>query len=93
MHAGSWESRGEAFEWHEAKPSASQASRVLSQIPEYLSVCAVINRQIDLADDRRQRDESPFVSVTSRRLIVPKLLSNKRPGTGEAVQELGKPRG
>ena len=21
MHAGSWESRGEAFEWHEAKPA------------------------------------------------------------------------
>ena len=29
MHAGSWESTREAFEWHEAKPSASLASRVL----------------------------------------------------------------
>ena len=32
MHAGSWESTREAFEWHEAKPSASLASRVLSQL-------------------------------------------------------------
>ena len=24
MHAGSWESTKEAFEWHEAKPSPSQ---------------------------------------------------------------------
>ena len=30
MHAGSWESTREAFEWHEAKPSVSLASRVLS---------------------------------------------------------------
>ena len=34
MHAGSWESTREAFEWHEAKPSASLASRVLSQLPK-----------------------------------------------------------
>ena len=34
MHAGSWESTTEAFEWHEAKPSASLASRVLSQLPK-----------------------------------------------------------
>ena len=34
MHAGSWESTREAFEWHEAKPSASVASRVLSQLPK-----------------------------------------------------------
>ena len=32
MHAGGWESTREAFEWHEAKPSASLASRVLSQL-------------------------------------------------------------
>ena len=32
MHAGSWESTREAFEWHEAKPSASLASRVLSKL-------------------------------------------------------------
>ena len=32
MHAGSWESTREAFQWHEAKPSASLASRVLSQL-------------------------------------------------------------
>ena len=30
MHAGSWESTREAFEWHEAKPNASLASQVLS---------------------------------------------------------------
>ena len=37
MHAGSWEStRLEAFEWHETKPSASLASRVLSQLPKYI---------------------------------------------------------
>ena len=34
MHAGSWESTREMFEWHEAKPSASLASRVLSQLPK-----------------------------------------------------------
>ena len=34
MHAGSWESTREAFEWHEAKPGASLASRVLSQLPK-----------------------------------------------------------
>ena len=34
MHAGNWESTREAFEWHEAKPSASLASRVLSQLPK-----------------------------------------------------------
>ena len=34
MHAGSWEGTREAFEWHEAKPSASLASRVLSQLPK-----------------------------------------------------------
>ena len=34
MHAGSWESASETFEWHEAKPSASLASRVLSQLPK-----------------------------------------------------------
>ena len=34
MHAGSLESTREAFEWHEAKPSASSASRVLSQLPK-----------------------------------------------------------
>ena len=34
MHAGSWESTRDAFEWHEAKPSASLASRVLSQLPK-----------------------------------------------------------
>ena len=32
MHAGSWENTREAFEWHEAKPSASLASRVLFQL-------------------------------------------------------------
>ena len=34
MHAGSWESTGEAFELPEAKPSAFLASRVLSQLPK-----------------------------------------------------------
>ena len=36
MHVGSWESTRKAFEWHEAKPSASLhvASRVLSQLPK-----------------------------------------------------------
>ena len=34
MHVGSWESTRRAFEWHEAKPSASLASRVLSQLPK-----------------------------------------------------------
>ena len=34
MHAGSWESTREVFEWHEAKLSASLASRVLSQLPK-----------------------------------------------------------
>ena len=36
MHVGSWESTREAFEWHEAKPSASLASRVFSQLPKYI---------------------------------------------------------
>ena len=35
MHdVGNWESTRKAFEWHEAKPSASLASRVLSQLPK-----------------------------------------------------------
>ena len=34
MHAGSWESTREAFEWHEAKPSASLASQVVFQLPK-----------------------------------------------------------
>ena len=34
MYAGSWESTREAFEWHEAKPSASLTSRVLLQLPK-----------------------------------------------------------
>ena len=33
MHAGSWKSTREAFEWHEAKPSALLASGVFSQLP------------------------------------------------------------
>ena len=32
MHLGSWKSTREVFEWHEAKPGASLASRVFSQI-------------------------------------------------------------
>ena len=36
MYAGSWVSKREAFEWHKAKPSASLASRVLSQLPKYI---------------------------------------------------------
>ena len=45
MHAGSWESIREAFEWHEAKPSASLASRVLSQLPKCIhnSIDAQLN--------------------------------------------------
>ena len=34
MHAGSWESKREAFEWHKARPSVSLASQVLSQLPK-----------------------------------------------------------
>ena len=34
MHAVSWESTRDAFKWHEAKPSASLASRVLSKLPK-----------------------------------------------------------
>ena len=34
MPAGRWESTREAFEWHEAKPSAFLASRLLSQLPK-----------------------------------------------------------
>ena len=45
MHLGSWESTREAFEWHEAKPSASLASRVLSQLPKCIhnSIDAQLN--------------------------------------------------
>ena len=34
MHLGSWKSTRETFKWHEAKPNASLASRVLSQLPK-----------------------------------------------------------
>ena len=34
MHPESWESTREAFEQHEAKPTASLASRVLYQLPK-----------------------------------------------------------
>ena len=34
MNAGSWENTRKAFEWHEVKPSASLASRVLPQLPK-----------------------------------------------------------
>ena len=34
MHLGSWKSTRETFKWHEAKPNASLAFRVLSQLPK-----------------------------------------------------------
>ena len=53
--------------------------------PLSLSAWAIINSQIDLGDVTGMT-----VSTTSREPIVLKLLSNKQPETGEAVQELGK---
>ena len=46
MHAGSWESTREEFEWHEAKPSASLASQVLSQLPKCIQFHNSINAQL-----------------------------------------------
>ena len=51
--------------------------------PLSLFVCAVINCRIDLGD------VTVVLPGDVTETIVPKLLSNKRPETGEAVQELG----
>ena len=68
MHAGSWESTREAFEWHEAKPSASVASRVLSQLPK------CIHNSIDA-----QLKHGPFLLEHchfKRKLIKYRILLN-----------------
>ena len=67
-HAGSWESTREAFEWHEAKPSASLASRVLSQLPK------CIHNSIDA-----QPKHGPFLLEHchfKRKLIKYRILLN-----------------
>ena len=68
MHAGSWESTREAVEWHEAKPSASLASQVLSQLPK------CINSSIDA-----QLKHGPFLLEhchIKRKLIKYRILLN-----------------
>ena len=68
MHAGSWESTREAFEWHEAKPSASLASRVLSKLPK------CIHNSIDA-----QLKHGPFLLEhchLKRKLIKYRILLN-----------------
>ena len=66
MHAQSWESTREAFEGHEAKPSASLASRVLSQLPK------CIHNSIDA-----QLNHGPFLLEhchSKRKLIKHRIL-------------------
>ena len=68
MHAGRWESTREAFEWHDAKPSASVASRVLSQLPK------CIHNSIDA-----QLKHGPFLLEHchfKRKLIKYRILQN-----------------
>ena len=68
MHAGSWDSTREAFEWHEAKSSASLASRVLSQLPK------CIHNSIDA-----QLKHGPFLLEHchfKRKLIKYRILLN-----------------
>ena len=68
MHAGSWESTREAFEWLEVKPSAPLASRVLSQ----LAKC--IHNSIDA-----QLNHGPFLLEHchfKRKLIMYRILLN-----------------
>ena len=68
MHAGSLERTREAFEWHEAKPSASLASRVLSQLPK------CIHNSIDA-----QLKHGPFLLEHchfKRKLIKYRILPN-----------------
>ena len=68
MHAGSWDSTREAFEWHEAKPSASLASRMLSQLPK------CIHNSIDA-----QLKHGPFLLEHchfKRKLIKYRILLN-----------------
>ena len=65
---GSWESTREAFEWHGAKPSASQASWVLSQLPK------CINNSIDA-----QLKHGPFLlehCYFKRKLIKYRIFLN-----------------
>ena len=52
-------------------------------------MCAVIYTQIDVCDVTGMNSGS-FVSVTSRKPVVPKLLINKGPENREAVQGLDK---
>ena len=68
MHAGSWESMREAFEGHEAKPSACLASRVLSQLP------TCIHNSIDA-----QLKQGPFLVKHchfKRKLLKYRILLN-----------------
>ena len=68
MHTGSWESTREAFEWHEAKLSASLASRVLPQLPK------CIHNSIDA-----QLKHGPFLLEHchfKRKLIKYRILLN-----------------
>ena len=55
--------------------------------PLSLSVDVAINCQIDQCDVTAINSVA-FVSLTSRKLIIPKLLRNKRPETGETLHEL-----
>ena len=47
-------------------------------------MCAVIDCQIGLGDVT-EMNSRPFVSATSRKPIVPKLLNNKRAETKETI--------
>ena len=68
MHAGSWQSTREVYEWQEAKPSASLASRALSQLPK------CIHNSIDA-----QLKHGPFLlghCHFKRKLIKHRILLN-----------------
>ena len=65
MHAGSWESTREAFEWHEEKPNASLASQVFSQLPK------CIHNSIDA-----QLKHGPFLLEHCHKLIKYRILLN-----------------
>ena len=79
MHArGSWESMREAFEWHEVKPNASLAFRVLSQLPKCIhnSIGAQLNHGPFLLELCPLLVYSVFVRKNTRKLIKYKVLHN-----------------
>ena len=82
MEAGSWDSKREAFEWHEAKPSTLLASRVLSQLPKCIlnSIDAQLNHGPFLLEHCHCHFIQFLVIRSTRKLTKYKILQNRSEG-------------